>query len=241
MPDRAAQQLERLMKQAAGEYRKASLVPEAVELVNGERADISLVSTESVDREGDVVLAKGIGLDMFQANPVVTFAHAYDQLPVGKAQWVKKVSGGLRAKTVYATKPDAWSGDWFPDAVFSLVQQGILKGKSIGFLPLRLRAPTEQEVRQRPEWKNARGIVEESLLLEYAIAPVPVNQDALVESVSKGLANLAALKLLGIRPQRQAVNRQAKQVATFTKAIADITLDPEIIADQVINRLLGKI
>jgi hypothetical protein len=114
MPDSLAKSLEQLMKtlpkDSAYSYRHAKSVPLTVELVKGERADISLVSSDSIDRDNEVVLPKGMNLTYFQKNPIVTLAHKYDELPVGKAQWIRQVEGGIKAKTIYAAKPTDWLG-----------------------------------------------------------------------------------------------------------------------------------
>ena len=73
------------------------------ELNPGERSDVSWISTESVDRMGEVVLAKGMNDGQFQQNPLVTLGHAYWMPPVGKSLWRKRVKDGdlvgIKAKT----------------------------------------------------------------------------------------------------------------------------------------------
>lgn len=257
MPDELARSLEALLKSLpkdkAYAYRKAQAVPTAVELVEGERADVSTISTDSLDRESEVVIPKGMNLAYFSKNPVVTFAHKYDELPVGRAAWVKMVGEVLKAKTIYANKPDGWEGPWLPDAVFAMTQQGIIRGKSVGFLPTKVRSPTKEELSLKPEWKNASCIIESSLLLEYAVAPIPVNQDALVEAVSKGIADQAILKRLGIQaPEKPAPvtrkrGRPAKKsvasvadLSAMLKALERLTFDPSRIAEQVYANLKNR-
>lgn len=241
MPDALAKALEALLKtlpkDKAYSYRKAQAVPSLLELLEGERADVSTISTDSLDRDNEVVLPKGVGLTYFQKNPIVTFAHKYDELPIGKAQWVKMVNGQLKAKTKYADKPDGWEGPWLPDAVWAMTQQGILKGKSIGFIPTKIRSPTRDEIGERPEWKNASCVIESSVLLEYAIAPIPMNQDALVEAVSKGIADAATLRRLGINPPARPRRKAGSSLEDFLKALEGITLDPAKIAEQVYQNI----
>ena len=224
-----ARQVDDLLKSLPKEckYRHKSELPDS-ELVLGERADISMVSTENIDREGDVVLSKGMRLDWFQLNPVVTFAHKYDELPVGRAAWIKRVVNGIRAKTIYSDATEVSRACW------RMTQEGILKGKSIGFLPTRIRAATQEEVSLRPEWKNASAIIESAILLEYAVAPIPVNQDSLVEYVSKGLCDQATLRRLGLTPPEKKLTHE--QIADiigreFTKQAKKLT--PEKILQQV--------
>ena len=227
MTEQQARQVETALKSVPKEYAytKRAVVPESLELKAGERADISLVSTAAVDREGDVVLPTGVDLTYYRQNPIVTMAHKWDELPVGKALWIKAVEGGLLAKTQYASRPQDWQGPWLPDAIFALTQQGILKGKSIGFLPTSVRGPTQEELKSFPAWKDARGIVDKALLLEYAVAPIPCNQEALTLAVSKGLASPALLRKLGLEVNQ----KKAPSLASLVKALS---FDPIRIAEE---------
>ena len=73
------------------------------------------------------------------------------------------------------------------DVAFTLVQAGLLRGKSIGFLPLQARRPTEAEIANQPALGQVRFIIEKWLLLEYACVFLPAQQNAVVEAVSKGV------------------------------------------------------
>jgi len=145
----------------------------------------------------------------FQGNPIVTLGHAYYLPPVGKSLWRKRVRDGervgIKAKTVYPARPEMWSGQdpWPSDQVFALIQAGLLQGKSIGFLPVKVHIPDSKEV-QKNNWTDRVGLViDEWLLLEYACVFLPANQDALVESVAKGSLALGddVLQALGLGKQ----------------------------------------
>jgi len=210
MADKAARALDELLKTLPKtreyEYRKSLVSRPPTELNPGERSDVSWISTESVDRQGEVVIAKGMNDVQFQANPLVTLGHAYWMPPVGKSLWRKRVADGelvgVKAKTRYPERPEGWPGDepWPPDRVFALVQAGLLNGKSIGFLPTKVHVPDEREVRERGWGEQASLVIDEWLLLEYACVFLPANQDALVEAVSKGDVALDAelVRALGL-------------------------------------------
>src|SRR5262249_8628850 len=89
----------------------------------------------------------------------------------------------------YHQRPDAWPADcdWPPDVAFTLVQTGLLCGKSVGFLPTKARRPTEEEIARDPAMADVRFIIEKWILLEYACVYLPAQQNAVVEAVSKGL------------------------------------------------------
>ncbi|MCI0458353.1 MAG: hypothetical protein L0Z62_15420 [Gemmataceae bacterium] len=176
-------------------YAPGHLVVEKAmtELLAGERADVSWISAESPDRMREVVLARGMNDRHFQLNPVVTLQHAYWLPPVGRSLWRRRVRDGeltgIKAKTQYPARPASWpsSAEWPPDFAFTLVQSGLLCGKSIGFLPTKVRAPTDEEREGRPGWRQVQRVIEEWVLLEYACVYLPAQQNAVVEAVSKGL------------------------------------------------------
>src|SRR5271166_4976496 len=53
------------------------------ELLLGERADVSWISTEDPDRDREVVIARGMDDSHFRLNPIVTLQHCYSLPPVG--------------------------------------------------------------------------------------------------------------------------------------------------------------
>ncbi len=80
---------------------------------------------------------------------------------------------------------------WPPDKVLALVQAGLLNGKSIGFLPLKVHL-ADAKASEKYGWPENTLVIDEWLLLEYAVCFLPANQDALVESVSKAGLDLPA-------------------------------------------------
>jgi hypothetical protein len=70
-------------------------------------------------------------------------------------------------------------------------------GKIIGFLTLKSRGPTDEEIKRKPELSGVRRIVEEWMLLEYACCWLPMNPEALVEAVSKSGVAPETLKFVG--------------------------------------------
>lgn len=200
-PETAARALEKILaRQPTGAefaYRRWAVPADAVEFIPGERAEISVISSAALDRDKEVVLPEGLQMEQFRRNPVVVWAHDYRELPIGMAQWIRldRGRGVIKAKTCYAPRPPEWVGPWKADAVWELVRQGLLKGKSIGFLPLEGGRPNSEELRSRPDLAAAQWIHRKALLLEYSVVPIPSNAEALVESIAKSLGN--ALAVLG--------------------------------------------
>jgi hypothetical protein len=225
MLDKQAFALEALLRTLPAEDRQLARVATAKapsELLDGERADVSWITTEDIDREGDLVVSRGMNDSQFKANPMVTLQHCYYLPPVGRSLWRKRVKDGptvgVKAKTQYPARPDDWpEPDWQPDVVFSLIKAGLLQGKSIGFVRLKSHAPSSQEIAARPELAAVNRIIDEWLLLEYAVTFLPTNQAALVEAVSKGSVTLSSSlqDALGVR-ELPPLPQPAPEVIPFT-------------------------
>lgn len=126
-----------------------------------------IASTNSIDRQGDSIDQSGWQLDNYMRNPVMLWAHNYDELPVAKALEVSTASGQLRATFVFA------SAEANPKAaqIKKLYEDGFLNATSVGFIPLT----------------RSGNIITSAELLEISFVPVPANQDALRLAMQKGL------------------------------------------------------
>jgi hypothetical protein len=243
MPDAAAKALDKVLRTLpttdAHAYRHAVVTRAPTELNPGERSDVSWISTESVDRAGEVVLARGMDDSQFRLNPLVTLGHDYDLPPVGRSAWRRRVRDGamvgIKAKTVYPARPDALpaSEPWLPDQVFALVQAGLLRGKSIGFLPVEVHVPDEAEVRRRGWAEGVHLVVDRWLLLEYACVSLPANQHALVEAVSKGEVALA-------EPLRHALGLSEAPAVGFTSEAEVAAAVARRVGRLDLGRLVGQ-
>lgn len=258
--DKQARALETLLKELPRDevfrYRK-QIVPLGIsEVAAGERADVSWISTEDPDRQGDVVLARGMNDSQFALNPIVTMQHCYHLPPAGKSLWRKRARAdhgghGIKAKTFYPNAPEGWphGNDWVPDVAFGLVRSRLLNGKSIGFLPAKVHAPTEDEF-ARNDWEGVTLVIDEWILLEYACVFLPAQQNAVVEQVSKSMP-AKWLERLGISPPEGHPAMPSLvphcRVATIERAVARSLerIDVATLADQAIrdglDRLRGRV
>lgn len=216
-------------------FRRRSAVG-PVELSSAQRTDVSFITTRAMDRDREIVLPEGIELEDYRANPIVLFGHDQNK-PVGKCLWVKATPEGLTAKTRYAERPKNYAGEWQPDFVFEMVKADVLRGKSIGFLPLEMRDPTAEELAEYPDCQN---VITRSLLLEYSVVSVPSNPNALVEVVGKGIGwEHWGLKVLGHVKAKQP--KPERKAAAFTKAdYRKLTPNPERIAEAAVKNLLRR-
>lgn len=126
-----------------------------------------LASTNAVDRQGDIVDQGGWELKNFLLNPVILWAHKYDELPVGKATNVKVTSAGLELDFEFAPV----EANAKAEEVRNCFEQGFLNAVSVGFIPK----------------ERSGNTITKAELLEVSIVPVPANQEALRLAMSKGL------------------------------------------------------
>ena len=152
-----------------------------------------VASTEDIDRDGEVIEVAGWDLKNFKKNPVITFAHDYRSLPIGKSPKVWVSDGKLRnhvefpAEGVYP----------FADTVRRLVEGGFLRTESVGFKP----APDSVVEEDGDGVKTPRRRYTKQELLEIAIVPVPSNPNALIEAKTKGIITEDELKELITKPE----------------------------------------
>lgn len=134
-----------------------------------------IISTASVDREGDTIAVEGWKLTNYRKNPVVLWAHNYRSLPIGKAKNIRAADGKLMAEAVFA------SGELNPlaESVYQMCRQGFLNATSVGFRPIK-------HVRNDERGPWAIDFMEQELL-EYSVVPVPANAEALQLAAKSGI------------------------------------------------------
>jgi len=183
--------------------RKSHIVETKADFKEGERAEITYVSTADLDRDGEVLLPSGCDLKEFRKAPQVLWGHNYELPPIGSDQWIDADERGIIAKTVYAQTERA-------EEIWQLVKQGHLKTSSVGFVPLKwvnknedgwsklITRLAKSGIKIDPE--KTRRIYTKWLLLEHSKVSVPANINALTTSVAKGLLKISddTLKELGI-------------------------------------------
>ena len=160
-----------------------------IKAVEGERALNVTITTNDVDRSGDIVEPKGARLANFKKNPVVLMAHDYQGLPIGKAKELDKTDKGITAKVIF---PD--EGVYpLADTVYNMYKQKFMRAWSIGFMPIK----SEDIVDDEKGDKIGRGRRFKTWeLIEFSACPVPNNPNALTNMVEKGI-NIDTLKEAG--------------------------------------------
>lgn len=163
------------------------------------------ISTERLDRGGDILYADGMRME---GKPVVLFQHGYSGAgaePIAKPIWIKKGEfknqKGIQAKTQF-----------FPDELGKRLWQkttgGFMPNWSVGWKALRHEfkpGKDGREIRHVYEWE----------LLEYSLVAVPMQPDAqtlafkMVSSDESALGKLAQ-RVEGIIRQRAKPSQSAQ-------------------------------
>lgn len=133
------------------------------------------ISTQDVDRAGDIVYADGWNFANYRKNPVVLWCHDYHAAPIGKTTKIE-----VRGKKVMAECQFAVELDPFFRLVYDLYAGGYMSAVSVGFNPLKWQFAEEGSGRRGVDYL-------EQELLEYSAVPVPCNANALIAARSAGL------------------------------------------------------
>lgn len=151
------------------------------EVDENDRTIKSIITTDCVDRDCEVVVTTGLNFEAFRKNPVVLFDHDASKV-IGKSCWQRRDKGQVLAKTRFATTELA-------EEIFQLVKGGFLKAISIGmdFMTLKRREITMEDIKSHSEWEDAHTVIESADVLEYSFVAIPSNPEAMVVAEQKGL------------------------------------------------------
>jgi len=165
-----------------------------VKAVEGKRILHVTITTDTVDRDGDIVEPKGIKLTNYRKNNVVLLAHDYRGLPIAKGENLERNEHGIDADVEFPGE------GIYPlaDTVYQMGKGGFIKAWSIGFIPIK----TEDIVDEDDKGKDSGGIrrqgrrIKSCELLEFSACAVGCNPDALTNMMAKGI-NIDILKEAG--------------------------------------------
>lgn len=184
--------------------------PEQKTLRNGDVE--AYVSTESIDRMGDVIKAKGWELDSYRkSGSPVLFAHDYGGFSggiphIGNAVEMEVQRKGLWSVTRFHEKTQ------LSREAAVLAREKLMPSWSVGFRPL------EKPAERKSEDGSFEGyIFTKQELLEYSLVPVPANVEArskMKHMADKGIITRATLALfVGPSPQAEEDQGQAEVIA----------------------------
>lgn len=196
------------------------------------------ISCDTVDRDGQVLLPSGMISKEFEKSGTIFWLHDYGipvAKPVGKLRRTEK---SVIASCEFPRRPDGYEGEFFPDYVRALVKQGVVKGVSVGLIPIEWRPPTPPDLAR---FGPCREVISRWELLEWSFAPVPCNPDALVmpkdlaiSAVTKGIIVAEVMKqLFGVEVPEGTVQEAADPTVYITREIAPDSIEVKQIIHQV--------
>lgn len=145
----------------------------------------AIVSTEAVDRDGDVVVAQGMNSKDYERNPVLLWVHEDRSPPVGHCTKIRRQPNSIEMDFVLSPRPANFVGEWLPDTLGGLIASKSLRGVSIRFraLPGGARRATAGDIAKYGE--ACEQVYSKWELLEVSLVSIPANQEALIYAVEK--------------------------------------------------------
>jgi hypothetical protein len=140
-----------------------------------------IITDESTDRHGEVILQDGLDITNYMKNPVVLFGHDYWSLPIGVTERIiREVINGVR---VTIAEGHFASADANPEAqkIRRLYDEKILTTASVGIIAHETQG----------------NVITKSELLEWSFVPVPANPNALSVAKEIGLGSELIAKIFG--------------------------------------------
>ena len=166
-------------------------------VTEGEHSFVATITSAVTDRDREVLLPEGMRSKDFEKNPVIYWNHDYSLPPIGQAVSLRRNGDRWHAKGVLAERPENHpeAAEWLPDTIHALMQQKVIRGVSVGFDDtVKWRQPTAKDREQYGD--KVERVATSWDLLEFSIAPLMANQEALISAVSKGICTENQAKTL---------------------------------------------
>lgn len=146
------------------------------------------MTSETIDRQGEIVTLDGWNFERYLTNPVVLDTHDYDSIEsiVGRTVSIDRDADGWNATIRF-------NGSEYGLLAQRLVEDGDLRAVSVGFRPLVIEYPDANALRRARTLDDAteKALVSvapdpatavrhvEKELLEISVVPIPANPDAI--------------------------------------------------------------
>jgi hypothetical protein len=143
-----------------------------------QRKLVMIGTTETKDRDKDIIKVNGWQLDNYRKNPVFLWSHNYGSVPLARAEKVIKRRDPVRMDfhLLFPTK-----GLYpFADMILELYAEKIINASSVGFIPLEWEINPEDE--KEESWRRGK-IYTKQELLELSGCAVPSNPDAIQDAL----------------------------------------------------------
>jgi len=155
-----------------------------------------IASDETVDRMGDVILVKGWELQTFRKNPQALWRHdtidSFEaSLPIGQVTEMEKGEWKGRSallETITYLEDGISSA---ADTIWKLVDKGVIRAVSVGFLPIKMTWPESPDEREQLGLGPYGVLFEKQEQIELSNCTIPANPAALgVRAVKSALQDM---------------------------------------------------
>lgn len=200
----------------------------------------AVASMEEPDREGDVILAEGWELENYRKNPVILFAHKYDQPPVARALEIGVSQKGLRFRAQFPSRKEYP----FADTIYQLYRGGYLRSFSVGFIPKLWedRKPASgdgQGGRFAPANLPQARLFRRHELVEISVVPIPTHPRALAEAQKKGLLGREEVRVLedlaSVSAEAEAEREALVRLELLLKGAQDLQAQATLSREEVVT------
>ncbi len=182
------------------------------------------ISTNDIDRHGDVIDQNGWSFERYMKNPVVLWGHDYWSLPIGITEGIRIEEG----KTIATGKFAPESANPFAQQVRKLYDAGIVRATSVGFIA------TEE----------VGNLITKAELLEFSFVPVPANPYALDmrKALELGVdTGMLAMKGIAVKEDEEAVTTD-ETPAPATEDVVETKPEEEATTEETeVAKVLGQI
>lgn len=148
-----------------------------------------VASAGVVDREGDVLVPDGMDSTDYEKNPVVLWLHRSDKPAVARAKRLVRRPTRIEVGMTFPDRPPDHPKElgWRPDEFRSLVRAGLVNAVSVRATskPNGWRSSNAGDIAKYGD--SVRRVVNKWRLEEISLVPLPMNQDAVVLALGKGL------------------------------------------------------
>lgn len=193
----------------------------------GERTVRFKISSEVVDRDGDILIANGCDYSNFMNNPVFLPFHKSDAFPLGKVVNIF-IDGNAVFADVYFPKVEELASDKenasekakLVDFTYHCYKNGMLNAVSVGFI-----AKEVENILDGEGYVSGYKVLKWELL-EFSAVSIPANQEAIAQAIKSFGADKAKLFMqIGKKdlPAGQEGNKpnEAENVRALIKACND--------------------
>lgn len=156
-----------------------------------------VASTDSVDREGDVLVPDGMDSTDYEKNPVILYIHDSSQPAVARCRKLYRMLRRIEVDVVFPPRPDGHFGEWEPEDMKRLVDAGLLNAVSVRGLvkPNGWREATKGD--KEKYGPDCLRVIHRWSLMEISLVPLPMNQDAVLLALGKGLVSRGDIEKWG--------------------------------------------